>query len=144
MINKLKIAGIVLAIFAICFVIVGEVQHTANPVLGSAVDGQTYSATSTRSFNNTALTNLTLIKAGPGVLGSVVVTGAATGEWRLYDATTSDVTKRTGQIATSSLTYISFPASLVAGDYVFDMTLSNGLLYESIGGVVGTSTILYR
>ena len=144
MINKLKIVGIVLAIFAICFVIVGQLQKSTSPVLGSVSVGNEYNATTTRSFNNTALPSPTLIKTGSGTLGSVIVTGAATGEWRLYDATTTNVSLRTGQAATSTLTFISFPASLAAGTYTFDMNFNTGLLYDFVGGVAGTSTITFR
>jgi len=111
---------------------------------GSIQQGQEYNATTTAPnviFGNT-VTGDVVLKTGPGGLGSVVITGANTGILNFYDATTTDITKRTK--ATSTILIASIPASLVAGDYVFDVAVSDGLLVDLVSGNMPTSTITYR
>ncbi len=75
-------------------------------------------------------------------LGSVIITGATTGVWNIYDATTSDVTKR--KLASSSLLVASFPASLATGTYTFDVRLNDGLFIDLQSGSLPTTTITWR
>ncbi len=84
-----------------------------------------------------------LIQSGAGTLGSIVITGAAAGTINIYDATTSDITKRTGNVATSSILVASMPVSAAAGTYTFDELLTNGL-YVSVIGTMPTTTITSR
>lgn len=105
-----------------------------------------YMATSTAASTllGATISNDILIKTGQGALGSVVITGANTGIFSFYDATTTDVSKRTNNIATSSILIASFPASVAAGTYTFDVQYTNGLLLELTSGNIATSTITYR
>ncbi len=83
------------------------------------------------------------MQSGPATLGSVVITGAAAGVINIYDATTSNVNLRTGNVPTSTILKATFPASAAAGTYTFDTTVTNGL-YVSILGTMPTTTITYR
>lgn len=108
---------------------------------------QEYTATSTATSNiygATINSGITLIRTGQGSIGSVVITGAAAGVLNFYDATTSDVTKRASQFASSSILIASLPASLAAGTYVFDSQYNYGLLVVLSSGTMPTSTITYR
>lgn len=110
-----------------------------------AVDNQSsgYYATSTRNFAGTAIAGLTTLKAGPGIFGSLVITGAGAGTINFFDATTSNVNLRTGNAATSTILIASFPVSTAAGTYTIDATLNSGLLMEVIG-TAPTSTPTWK
>jgi len=110
----------------------GSVQQT----------GEYHSTTTTSTYG---FSDLTVLKGEGGTLGSIVVTKAGTTEMNLYNATTSDITKRTGNIATSSLLLAHIPASPTVGTYVFDTIFTNGLLI-SVGqkSTLSTTTITYR
>jgi ABC-type uncharacterized transport system permease subunit len=106
--------------------------------LGSVAQSGEYQATTTYSklsvptFNNVQ----TLISNGPGVLGSVVITGAVAGPMRFINATSStDI---------ASTTIATFPNSTAAGTYVFDVVVTRGLIVESLSGLMPTSTITFR
>jgi len=119
----------------------GEVKQ----YVGSAVQGNDYHATSTASNAvYGAFTGDKLVKTGHGSLGSVIITGANTGIVNFYNATTSDVTKRTGNKASTTQLMVSIPASTVAGAYVFDVEFTDGLLVELESGNMPTTTITYR
>ncbi len=93
----------------------------------------------------TGAPSIRLIKTGVGTFGSVVITGAQVGTIDVYNATTSDVTQRTGQTATSSILLAQFPASAPAGTYTFDTVFTVGLLIvTSASPTAPTSTITYR
>ncbi len=98
-----------------------------------------YGATITGDQAITATTSPRL-----GSLGSVIILGANTGVWHLYDATTTNVNLRTGNKATSTILLASFPASLAAGTYTFDVEFVHGLLLDHTVGNMPTSTITYR
>lgn len=79
-----------------------------------------------------------------GVLGSVVVTGGPKGGTiALYDATTSDVTKRLGNLSTSSITLVEIPAGTASTTYVLDSNFNTGLLLVTTGSVA-TTTITWK
>lgn len=82
---------------------------------------------------------------GTGALGSVIMTavGGSTGSIDIYDATTTNVNARTGQIATTSLLLASIPNNLTVGTYQFDIKYKYGLL-TVVSGTVGTTTITWR
>lgn len=114
-----------------------------DPVYGSVETGQEYNATTTGSIQLPAERNL---KTGSGALGSVVITGALSGgKLTLYNATTSDVNKRTGQKATSTIVLADFPIGYSVGTYTFDASFSDGLLLiTSASPTAPTSTITWR
>ncbi len=105
-----------------------------------------YSATTTAA--NTvygAFTSSRLIKTGFGSFGSVVITGANTATINIYNATTSDITKRAASMASSTILLASIPGSAAAGTYTFDVGYTIGL-YVDIASALNapTSTITYR
>lgn len=108
--------------------------------LGSVEVGSSYMATTTYAGNPN--TNRTL-KTGYGTLGSVVITGDNTGTISLYNATTSDITKRTGATPTSTIFIVDFPASSPEGTYTLDADFSTGLLMVT-SGTPATSTVTWR
>ena len=112
---------------------------------GSIIQSQEYSATSTgASAFFGSQTASTLVRSGPGALGSVIIEGAAAGVVNIYDATTTDKNRRTNNTATSSILLVSLPASLAAGTYTFDIGYNTGLLIDLYAGTMPTSTITYR
>lgn len=134
-------------LIALCVVIIVLIGFLLNkePVLQGVSQSNEYNATSTASNAvYGAITNDKLIKTGWGALGSVIITGANTGIVNFYNATTSDITKRTGNTATTSLLITSIPINLTAGTYVFDTIFTNGLLLELESGNMPTTTITYR
>src|SRR3990167_464919 len=122
--NILAVAFLLVAVTLAMFVLQSPRDASA-----SIRSGDEYTATSTASntMYGASITGDALIKTGYGSLGSVVITGAATGIWNIYNATTSNILARTGNVATSSILLASFPASLAAGTYVFDVTYTTGL-----------------
>lgn len=128
------------AILTLFAILIPKLQVSPDgQALGSITQGNEYFSTTTRSaVSGVELTNLKVLKIGPGSLGSVVITGAGTGIINLYDAT-STVTN--AEWATTSLAV--FPASAAAGTYTFDAVFSKGLLFEEVGSVA-SSTITWR
>lgn len=112
----------------------------ASPVLGSAPRGSEYQGTTTTQ--GAYLADSALLTTS-GTLGSVVITGAAAGVINIYDATTSDITKRQANMSSSSILVATIPASAAAGTYTFDRVVFNGL-YVNIIGTIPTSTITFR
>lgn len=141
--NTLKIGGLALAISATILAIVYMFVANVHPVLGSAVQGNDYSATTTRNFDGAAKQSVALVKGGYGSLGSVIITGAGAGQITFYDATTSDATKRSANQSTSTITLADIHTSAAAGTYVFDIAYGRGLLM-TIAGTAPTSTVTYR
>ena len=117
--------------------------------MGSVEVSNEYLATSTAASGAYgAVTTGRVIKGGitkaSGTLGSVVVTGANTGVLNFYDATTTDVTLRTGNKATSTILLASIPTNMAAATYTFDVQFTDGLLLELVSGTMPTTTITYR
>lgn len=140
--NRLTIIG-GFALIALAIVFVG--YNPIEPALASVSRGGEYNATSTASSNiYGAFTDSRQIYNGPGTLGSVVITGAATGIMNFYDATTTDITKRTNNTSTSSILIASFPASTAAGTYTIDVDFFTALLLDSPTGTMPTTTITWR
>ncbi len=125
---KQKIAGIIVGILALF----GAVPYVSN--IGSVQDGHAYNATTTGSF---AAATSTMIKFGPGTLGSVVIGVTSATVFSLRDATSSsDV---------GSTTLMSLSASPVIGSTMtFDVAFSRGLFIEFPASHVGRYTITYR
>ncbi len=108
---------------------------------GSVSRGGEYHATTTaaNAVYGASVAASTLLNTGVGTLGSVIITGAATGIVNLYDAT-----KRASTMASSSILIASFPASTVAGTYTFDVNFFNGLYLSLPAGNMPTTTITWR
>ena len=116
---------------------------------GSVAVGDYYQATTTPQVAtgvNLCPARSGNIQSTTGVLGSVNVLKSGAGILTILDATTTDVTKRLGNIATSSLILAEFPASPTAGSYHFDIEFKRGFLvdYTTTGTGVSSTTISYR
>ena len=107
--------------------------------LGSVNTGNEYHAVYATALG----TQTAVLSTGPATLGSIVITGANTGSLKVYNATTTDVTKRA--LATSSLEVLAAtPASLAAGTYTFDVVATKGLIYDWSSTAIPTSTITWK
>ena len=113
---------------------------------GSVVQGNEYLATTTcpnsTLCGNTA-NSVRLLKTGYGAVGQITITGAGAGELSLYNATTSNVSARAADKATSTIAIALAPASAAANTYVFDAVFTDGLLLV-VGATAPTSTITWR
>lgn len=113
--------------------------------LGSVRVGDDYNATSTVNHTtNVPIRDSAIIKGSSGTFARLTIVTAGTAPITFYDATTTNVLARTGNIATSSLQQVYIPASLAVGTYDYDIQLKNGLVITVGAGTVATSTILYR
>lgn len=129
--------GVGLIVIAFTFAIL---TRTPDKVLGSTSRGSEYQATTTTAGS---FLPEQLLQTGGGTLGSVIITGAAAGVINIYDATTSNVSLRTNQPASSSILLATFPVSAAAGTYTFDRVFFTGL-YVSVVGVMPTTTVTFR
>lgn len=134
------------AIVAVGIFLVGQGTALQEHQLGSVNQANEYLATSTAASTvyGATITGDTLIKTGQGALGSVVITGANTGVINFYNATTTNVSARTGNTATSTILLASIPASAAAGTYTFDVFYTTGLYVDIESGNMPTTTITYR
>lgn len=132
------VAVLLIGLFAYAFL-------QKDPVYGSVSVTDEYMATTTASNSNTygnTISDDKVLATSSLTLGSVIITGANTGVWNIYDATTSNVLLRAQ--ASSSLLIASFPASLAAGTYTFDIRVKDGLLIDLQAGIMPTTTITWR
>lgn len=137
--NILAVAFLLLAVTLAMLVLQNPKEAGA-----SIRSGDEYLATSTSATTvYGAFASSQVIVSGPAAFGSVIITGANTGTLNFYNATTSDVNKRTNNTATSTILIASFPASAAAGTYTFDVQVTDGL-YIDILGLAATSTVTYR
>ena len=143
LLNHKNILAVAFLLLAVTIAMVFQQPRGAQ---GSIRIGDELQATSTApsSAYGATISGDTLIKTGTGALGSVIITGANTGIVNFYNATTSDVNKRTGQVATSTILLASFPASTAAGTYVFDTQFTYGLYIDLISGAMPTTTVTFR
>lgn len=111
-----------------------------SPAFGSTSRGSEYQGTTTTTGS---FLPEQLVQSTGGTLGSVTITGAATGVINIYDATTSNVSLRTNQTASTTILLATFPASAPAETYTLDRVFFNGL-YVSVIGTMPTTTITYR
>lgn len=133
--NKILAA---IAIFA-AIVICASLLRPAQVVYGSVSQGSEYQGTTTTAVS--FLSDIAL--PANQALGSVVITGTATGVINLYDATTSNINLRTGNTSSSSILLATLPASTAAGTYTFDRIVRYGL-FVNVVGVMPTTTITFR
>lgn len=130
------IAALVLALLIVA-------SQRPREVSASTPLGGEYQATTTNTFTTVTAQADRVLLSTNGTLGAITITGANSGTINLYDATTSNISDRTGQVATNTILVASFPASTAAGTYTFDRVVVNGL-YLSVSGTAPTSTIMYR
>jgi hypothetical protein len=139
--NKLFVVVVALLLLVVSVFVFGKKPTQ----LGSVTVGNEYYSTTTAATGPYVKTSTWSIKGGFGTLGQVVVlvAGSAGGDIALYDATTTNVNLRTGQLATSSILIASIPSNLAAGTYTFDANFRWGLTAVTTG-TIGTTTILFR
>jgi hypothetical protein len=78
-----------------------------------------------------------------GSIGSIYFALPTTGQVDIYDATTTDITKRTGAIASTTLLMASFPAGTGTSTVSIDSRYRYGLIVVFKGSVSST-TVTYR
>lgn len=145
--SKFVLPAIIMAMVMTAFVFAFVYENKPNVAFGSTIMGNDYLSTTTAASTayGTTITGDALIKTGSGSFGGFIITGAATGIVNFYDATTTDITKRTGNKATSTILITSLPASLAAGDYTgYDVTFSTGLYIDLVSGNMPTTTVKFR
>jgi len=120
-----------------------ENETVRETIVGSVQRSGEYHSTSTGSYTSLLTNPVVALKSGVGTLGSVTITGANTGVMHFFNATTTDVNDRTGNLSTSSIWLGSIPASTAAGTYTFDTVFFDGLFVEIVG-TPPTSTITFR
>lgn len=116
------------------------INYRPEPALGSVARLGEYQSTTTSQGR---FANDVTLCSGPCTLGSIVITGPASGYINFYDATTTDITKRTGQTATSTLLVASLPLNASSSTYTLDLNVYTAL-QVSIVGTIPTTTITYR
>lgn len=138
------IALVVVLLLAGQFYLLSQIQAEVTTEeeinVGSVEQGHAFYSTTTDDAWLFAKT----LKAGPGSLAQVTITKAGAGGFTLYNATTTNVNKRTGNLATSTLVLGVIPASPTVGTYIFDSTFTDGLLLDPTASTHGTSTIMWR
>ena len=100
-----------------------------------------YMATTTGE--SSAADSIFTLRDGQATLGSVVITGAATGWMEIYDATTTNISLRDASQSTSTILIAHIPVSAAAGTYTFDVLAKRGLTVY-IEGTQPTTTITWR
>ena len=142
--NYKNIIAVAALLLAVTFAML--VLQRPESAFGSIRIGDEYQATSTAANNlyGATVTSSRVIKTGTGSIGSYVITGANTGVINFYDATTTDVNKRTGNPATSTILIASFPASAAAGTYTLDVEYKTALYIDLISGAMATGTVTYH
>jgi hypothetical protein len=111
-------------------------------ILGGVPRTHEYQSTTTSS--HLALADMVVLKSGPGSLGSIVHTAKGSGgDILIYNATTSNIKARTGQLATTTLLLAALPQAADTGTYVYDVDAPHGILVI-FTGTKGTTTITYR
>ena len=115
--------------------------------VGSVAVGNEYLSTTTPTVAD--LTNLCPARAGmasstTGVLSGVDITNYGTGSLQIYDATTSAITLRSADQATSTLLLWGMINGMATSSHPdLDIEFKRGLFIDT-SGTVGTSTITYR
>ncbi len=133
---KVKIISLVVVVLALF-----GINVVSNDIhVGSVDQGSEYHSTTTSTGRFTVPYTL---QTGNGALGSVVITGAATGVINIYDATTTNSSLRSSDQASSSILLATFPASTAANTYTFDALFYRGLIYDVVG-VQPTTTVTWR
>ncbi len=78
-----------------------------------------------------------------GTLGSVHILSGGTGRITFYDATTTDVTLRSGAMATSTIYLADYPIGVGTTSNALNISFKRGLLVEYTTGIAST-TVTYR
>lgn len=126
--NILAVAGLLVAItFAML------VLQSPREAYGSTYPGGEYLATTTVGMG---LLQNVVSGNRPVSLGSIIVASSSGTTFKIWNATsTTDV---------ASTTVTAFKASVGEGTYVFDSTLSRGLIVENPSGFNGDYVITFR
>lgn len=115
--------------------------------LGSVPVGNQYVSTTTPTVvthTNLCPARVGMASSTTGVLGNVNITIQGTTGWTIWDATTTDVSLRSADQATSTIRLIHFGAGTPAGSYQIDAEFKRGLVVDYSGANTASSTISYR
>ena len=148
MITSIQTA-IITALTAVVGLLLGLVAtyHTVPPLsFGSVAQTSEYNATTTSTYSPfpsiTLLTSSTTRQTG--TFGSFIQTAAgSSGAINVYDATTTNVNLRLGNVPTSTILMASLPIAAAAGTYTYDAVFKTGLLVV-VEGTAGTTTMTWR
>lgn len=146
----MKISAKDLIVIAVTLLLVGALVtlwQRPEPVQGSVRVGDQYQSTTTPQVaddTNVCPARVGMASSTTGILGAVNVLNANTAAFTIYDATTTNITKR-NNMATSSLILAEFPSSPTEGSYHFDAEFKYGLLIDySDSTKVSTTTVTFR
>jgi len=133
--NSLKII-VVIAIIALVGAALGiNIYKIYNPVeipYSGVTVGNEYVSTSTASM----VIADTVLTSRVSTLGSVIVTGVSSGNWAIWNATsTTD---------TASTTLTTFDTTSINGTYTFDAVMDRGISLQLGAGYDGNAVITYR
>ena len=143
--SNYKLSFILGAILATALLIVGFVWGNLSSIqqaFGSVSVTDEYLSTTTPQVADLAVLCGGTTRSS-GSVGNVNFLSYGTGNLLLLDATTTDITLRTGNVATSSLIIAWFPGGTGTSSPQFDAVFKYGLLVDYSTGVA-TTTIAYR
>lgn len=143
---KEKIILISLSVALIVLAVALTQKPITKAIVGSVSQASEYHATTTSpTAYSFASGERVLNSTGYGALGSVIVTsaGSAGGNIEFFDATTTNPSLRASNMSSTTILVASVPTNLAAGTYVFDTSVTYGLIMV-IKGTVGTTTVTYR
>lgn len=129
--------GLVLGIAILVFL-----GFQAFPVTASVADNGVYNYKNITSTQASS-TNFTVIKAGQGVLGSIIIASSTSGaRFKVYDSAGTGATATTSSATSTVITTI--PKSAVAGTYTLDVAVTNGIVVEPELGFAGDYIVTWR
>ena len=121
-----------------------EEAQEVEGALGGGMSNYLSTTTQTSTLIGDAGVDTAVLITLSGTLVSVIFTTTGTG-FDLYNATTSNISLRTGQKATSSLLLASIPSSLAIGVYEYNVAFYDGLLLDSVSSTtIASTTITWR
>ena len=150
--SKYLVAFILTAVIFLTGVMVAinteKVFGTVEFVSSGSRATSTYYATVSKAGGSVLLKGRTSAVPGGGTLSGVlenliVMGGSKTGTVSFYDATTSDVTLRLGQRATTSIILAEFPGGIASTTFEMNMEFKTGLLMV-VTGIPATSTVTWK
>lgn len=115
----------------------------ANTVHGSVSVSSEYNATTTGAASSLNSAS-NLIYTGSGSIGSIIFTTPTTAIIEVWNATTSNVNLRTGNLASSSILIAHFPSGTGTSTVPIDSAFTTGLLITTKATTMSSTTVTYR
>lgn len=139
--NKKEIAVVFLTI-ALAVLVGGYTSDIAPKPTGSVNIGNESQSTTTPLFNN-ASGVATLCGTTGGVINNINITGTSSGQLNVYNATTSDGTKRNALMSSSTIWSVNIANPITPIAYANDIAMPIGITVVTVAPAP-TSTISYR